>query len=111
MVRNGVSVPVRWHVFVQVRPTARFDSSSTHGGGGGGLCDCGAGSPDKKRRAGGGFASPTKVNAAKSFTASSLIPSSMILRDILKLVQSIVVMEMNSCIIFTLIVYRIFKIF
>ena len=36
-----------------------------------------------------------KVNAAKSFTASSLIPSSIILRDILKLVQAIV-MKMNS---------------
>ena len=59
--------------------------------------DCGASSPDKKRgrRAGGGFASPAKVNAAKIFTALSLISSSIIFRDVLKLVQAIV-MEMNS---------------
>jgi len=67
--------------------------------------DCGASPPDKKRgrRAGGGFASPAKVNAAKSSTASSLIPSSIILRDILKLVQAIVVENELAYKIFTLI--------
>ena len=37
-----------------------------------------------------------KSSVAMSFTASSLISSSIILRDVLKLVQAIVVIKMNS---------------
>jgi hypothetical protein len=60
MVRNGVSVPIHWHVFVQVGPPPRDSTPMVVVYG-----DCGASSPDKKRgrRAGGGFVSPAKVNA------------------------------------------------
>ena len=93
MVRNGVPVPIHWHIIVQVGPRRLVRL----------VLDPWwwwfmviAGLALPIRRAGGGFASPTEVNAAKIFTASSLISFSIILRDVLKLVQAIVVMKMNS---------------
>jgi hypothetical protein len=90
-------------------PAAWFHSSSTpvvYG-------DCGASSPDKKRgrRAGGGFASPAKVNAEEFY---GLIADAFLdnFKRHFKAGSSHCCYENELAYkIFTLIVYRIFKMF